>query len=106
MGVFMADFFPPGFWRAAVWLAMVVFTVLGVDMLFGSRLMLSMGRTMNKKIHIDQLVVNALAAFKDKSDREYDTEKSLLHGFGRIVVSAILFVSVFLMFSMLLPRLS
>jgi hypothetical protein len=102
----MADFFPPGFWRAAVWLAMAVFSVLGVDMLFGSRLMLFMSQTMNKKIHIDQMVVSALAAFKDKSDREFDTERSLLYGFGRVVVSGILFVSVFLMFSLLLPRLS
>ncbi len=102
----MADFFPPGFWRGAVLITMCVFSVLGVDMLLGSRLMLFMGHTMNKKIHIDDLVVNALAAFKKKSDREFDTERSLLHGFGRLVVSGILFVSVYLMFSLLLPRLS
>lgn len=102
----MDGFFPPGFWKVAVWLTMALFTVLALDMLFGSRLMLFMGRTMNKKIHIDQVVVNALAAFKNRSDREFDTEKSLLHGSGRMVVSAILFISVFLMFSLLLPKLS
>jgi hypothetical protein len=102
----MADFFPPGFWKGAVMILMCVFSVLGLDMLCGSRLMLFMGHTMNKKIHIDDLVVNALATFKKKSDREFDTEKSLLHCLGRLVVSGILFVSVYLMFSLLLPRLS
>ncbi len=102
----MADFFPPGFWRVAVLATMCVFSILGVDMLLGSRLMLFLGQTMNKKIHIDELVVNALATFKQKSDREFDTERSLLHGVGRFVVSGILFVSVYLMFSLLLPRLS
>ncbi len=102
----MDGFFPPGFWKVAVWFAMAVFTLIGLDMLFGSRFMLLIGRTMNIKIHIDELVVNALTAFKKRSDREFDTEKSLLHGSGRIVVSAILFISVFLMFSLLLPKLS
>ncbi len=106
MGVFMADFFPPGFWKATVLCTMVVLSVLGLDMLLGSRLMIFMGQTMNKKVHIDDIVVKGLAALKNKSDKEFDTESSLLRGVGRIVVSGILFACVYLMFSLLLPRLT
>ncbi len=100
----MADFFPPGFWKVTVMATMVVLSVLGVDLLLGSRLMMFLGHSMNKKIHIDQLVVNALSAFQKKSNREFDTEASLVKGLGRLAVSGIIFLCVYLMFSQLLPK--
>ena len=102
----MPDIFPPGFWKVTVMASMAVFSIVGMDLLFGSRMVTWMSRTMNKKVHIDQLVVNALASLKKSSDLEFNMESTLLRGAGRIVASGILFLCVYLMFAFLLPKLT
>lgn len=102
----MADFFPPGFWKVTVTAAMLVFAVVGLDLLLGARFMMFLGKTMNKQFRVDEVVVKTLAAIKKSSDQEFDTERSLLRGIGRFVASGILFTCVYLMLAFLLPRLS
>ena len=102
----MVDIFPPGFWKVTVIAAMAVFSIVAMDLLFGSRLIGWLSQTMNKKIHIDQIVVNALASLKKSSDQEFNMEGALLRGTGRFVASAILFLCVYLMLAFLLPRLT
>ena len=99
------DFFPPGFWKAVATSGTVVFFVMGVDLLLGARGMAFVGRVMNKKFEVDQIVVRALDAFKKSSDREFDTEHSLMNGRGRLVVSSILILGSAMMLILLVPRL-
>lgn len=100
----MNNFFPPGFWKMVAEIGMVVFFVLGVDLLVGSRLVTHMSRTMNKKFHVDQIVVHALEALKKNSDKEFDVDHSLLHGWGRFVMSGLLLFGGALILFSLLPR--
>ena len=83
----------------------VVFFVIGVDLLLGARGIGALSRTMNKKFHIDQIVVKALDTLKKNSDKEFDTERSLMSGLGRLVVSGVLIVGSAVMFILLVPRL-
>ncbi len=101
----MINIFPPGFWSTTALLGVVLFFVLGVDLLFGARLILSLSKTANRKFHIDQIIINALVELKKGSDREFDVELSLLHGWGRFVMGGLLFFSAFLIAVNLLPRL-
>ena len=100
----MDNFFPPGFWPTVAMIGMVVFFVFGVDLLFGAKFISFMSQTVNKKVHIDQMVINALEELKKKSDREFDMESSLLKGWGRFVVSGLLIFGAALIFFNLLPR--
>ena len=99
------DFFPPGFWKTVAMSGTVVFFVIGVDLLLGARGMALVGRVMNKKFEVDQIVVRALDAFKRGSDKEFDTEHSLMGNRGRLVVSSILIVGSAMMLVLLVPRL-
>ena len=101
----MSDFFPPGFWKAVVASGMVVFFVLGVDLLFGARFVSFLSRYTNRKFHVDQMVVQALNELKKKSDKEFDVDRSLMSGWGRIVMGGLLVFGGAFMLMALLPRL-
>ena len=101
----MVEFFPPGFWKAVAWAGMGVFFVLGADILLGSRLVIFMSRFMNLKFHFDQIVVKALSDLKKNSDKEFDVEAPMLKGWGRFIVSGVLFFGAAIMLVKLIPRL-
>lgn len=96
--------FPPGFWPTVALIGMVVFCVFGVDLLMGAKLMLTIGRVVNKKIEIDRIIMDALSGLKKASDKEYDLDHSLMHGWGRFVMSGLLFFGAALILINLLPR--
>ena len=106
MSEWIAGLFPLTFWKTMVLATMFVFSVVGLDLLLGSHLIIWMGRAMNKKISFDDLVVRGLALLKKNSDQEINTENMLLRGAGRLVAGGILLFWVYLMFSQLLPRLT
>ena len=99
------DFFPPGFWKTVAMSGTVVFFAMGVDLLFGARGMAFLGRMVNKKFHVDQIVVQALDTIKKNSDKEFDTERSLMGGWGRLLVSGVLIVGSAMMLILLVPKL-
>ncbi len=101
----MSDFFPQGFWSTVATIGMVVFFVFGVDLLFGSKLISALSRVVNKKYQVDQVVVHALDELKKMSDREYDMERTLLHGWGRFVMSGLLLFGAAMILLNVLPRL-
>ena len=84
---------------------MMVFVVFGVDLIFGSKLISRMSRVVNRKIQVDQAVVHALQELKKASDREFDMEHALLHGWGRFVMSGLLLFGAGLIMLNLLPLL-
>jgi hypothetical protein len=101
----MENFFPPGFWKTVATLGMIVFFAFGVDLLFGARFVSFISVTLNKKFHVDQAIVQALNDLKKKSDREFDVDRSIMHGWGRFVMGGLLiFGGAFVLLS-LLPRL-
>ena len=99
------DFFPAGFWPAVAMVGMVLFLVFGADLLFGSKLVTFLGRVANRKIQVDQLIIQALSNLKKASDKEFDMDKNLLYGWGRFVLSGLLFFGAALILINLLPRL-
>ena len=101
----MDNFFPPGFWRTVVMLGTTVFVVLGVDLLFGAKLVAFLSKFMNRKFQVDRLIVQALTELKQRSDKEFDVDHSLMHGWGRIVMSGVLIFGSALILTLLLPRL-
>ena len=104
MAEFFRWMFPPEFWRLSVQILMVVLLLIAVDMLTGSKLMHWLGRTLNKVFRVDHHVVELLSRLKRASDVEFNTESLLMHGMGRLVCGGILLLSVFLMYTQLLPR--
>lgn len=100
----MSDFFPPGFWSTVATVGMVVFFIFGVDLLFGSKLVSALSRVVNKRYQVDQAVVQALQELKKMSDREFDMEHALLHGWGRFVMSGLLLFGAALILLNVLPR--
>lgn len=101
----MVDFFPPGFWKTVAMIGMVIFFVLGFDLLMGARFVRLLSRTMNKKFHYDQAIVKVLSDLKKTSDREYDVDAPMLNGWGRFVVSGVLFFGAAIILMNLMPRL-
>ncbi len=101
----MVGFFPPGFWKAVVMVGMVLFFVLGLDLLLGSRLIIFLSQTFNRKFHVDQVVVQALSDLKKTSDKEFDVDPALIRGWGRFILGGLLFFCVILMWMVLMPRL-
>ena len=99
-------FFPVGFWKIAVLIAIAAFSIVGLDLVLGAHFISWLSRTMNKKISVDQQVIDMLAKLKRDSDQEFDMEPTLLRGLGRFVASGILFLCVYLMFAFLLPKLT
>lgn len=94
----MEGFFPQGFWPGVAMIGMVVFLVFGLDLLFGARLVLGMSRLVNRKFQFDQAMIHALERLKKASDREYDMEGPLLKGWGRFVMSGLLFFGASMLF--------
>ena len=97
----MSEFFPHGFWPMVVMIGMGIFTVFGVDLVFGAKLVKNVSRMVNKSFHVDQAVINLLEALKRNSDREYDMENTLLQGWGRFVAGGVLIGAAFLLFNLL-----
>ncbi len=102
----MVDFFPLGFWKIVAMGGMVLLFAIGIDLLLGARVVVFLSQWTNRKFHVDQVVVRALADLKKNSDREYDMEHSLLHSWGRFIASGILLAGAVLMAVFLMPRLS
>jgi hypothetical protein len=105
MDVFFQDLFPPGFWKTVASTGTFVCFFLALDLLLGARVLNFLGRTMNKKFHVDQIVVRALNELKRKSDTEFDTENGLTRGWGRFALSGVLLVGGTMMLFLLVPRL-
>ena len=101
----MVNFFPDGFWPTVALIGTGIFFVFGVDLLFGAKFMRFLGTLVNKKYQVDQAIVNVLQELKKVSDREYDVEQSLMYGWGRFVLSGVLFFSAIMLVVHLLPRL-
>ena len=101
----MVEFFPVGFWKTVAMAGMVLFFILGVDLLLGARMVGAFGRILNQKFQFDQIIVKVLSDIKRSSDREYDVDHSVLNGWGRFVLSGILFFGAVTILMNLLPRL-
>ena len=101
----MDNFFPPGFWKTVALLGMLLFFVLGVDLMLGARCIQSLNKFLNKKFHVDEAVVQALVEFKRKTDKEFDLDKSLMRGWGRFVMSGLLLFGGALILLALIPNL-
>ena len=101
----MDNFFPPGFWRAVAMVGTIVFFVFGVDLLFGARFVSFLSNAVNRKFHVDQVVVQALTDLKKTSDKEFDVDHSLMHGWGRFVMSGLLIFGAAVILMLLLPHL-
>ena len=101
----MVDFFPPGFWKTVAMLGMILFFVLGIDLLVGARLVGFLSRVLNRKYQVDHAIVKVLTELKKNSDREYDVDRPMISGWGRFVVSGILFFGAAIILMNLMPRL-
>ena len=101
----MVEFFPAGFWKTVAMIGMILFIVLGLDLLVGARLVTFLGRTLNRKFHYDEIIVKALSDLKRGSDREFDIDRSILSGWGRFVMSGVLFFGAAIILMNLMPRL-
>ena len=101
----MDHFFPAGFWPGVALAGTVIFLVFGIDLLFGAKFIRFLSTLANRKFQVDQVIVNALQGLKKVSDREYDVEHSLMYGWGRFVLSGVLFFSAIMVVVHLLPRL-
>jgi hypothetical protein len=83
---------------------MIVFFVFGVDLMFGARLVRFLSETANRKFQVDQAIIHALHELKKASDREFDVDSSLIRGWGRFVVSGLLFFGAVMILVNLLPK--
>ncbi len=99
----MAEFFPPGFWSTVCVIGMVVFFLFGVDLLFGAKVMIRISRTLDKKFHVDQAIMQALEDLKRRSDKEFNVDRSLMHGWGRFVMSGLLFFGALMILLNIMP---
>ena len=98
----MADFFPQGFWISVSIVGIVIFLLFGTDLLlFKARFSTSVGRLVNKSFHVDEIVIRTLEGLKKASDHEFNIENSLLGGWGRFVVGAVLIGAAFLLYNLL-----
>ena len=98
----MENFFPHGFWPSVVMMGMALFLVFGLDLIFfKARMVSGLSQYMNKSFHVDQMVIRMLESLKRASDREFDTEPSLLRGWGRSVCGVALIGAAFLLFNLL-----
>jgi len=98
----MTDFFPHGFWSGMAMLWMVIFFLFGVDLLlFRARFVSGLGHFVNKRVHVDQIVIRLLESFKKASDHEVDVEHALLGGRGRLLAGGVLIVAAFLVYKLL-----
>ena len=101
----MVNYFPPGFWKALAMSGMAVFFVLGVDMFLGARIVTFISKTVNKKFNVDRILVQALSELKRTSDKEFDLDRSLMHGWGRFVMSGLLIFGGAIILMSVLPNL-
>jgi hypothetical protein len=106
MDAFFQDLFPVGFWKMIATTGIFICFILALDLLMGAKLLTTLGRSMNKKFHVDQMVVKALEEIQKKSNLEYDTENSLTRGWGRFALSGVLFLGGAMMLMLLVPRLN
>jgi hypothetical protein len=101
----MPNFFPPGFWKTVAELGMLIFFIFGVDLLLGARLVRFLNGSLNKRFQVDQQIINALQDLKKRSDKEFDVDNSLMHGWGRLVMIGLLLFGAALIFLSVLPNL-
>lgn len=101
----MVEFFPPGFWKTVAMLGMILFFILGADLLAGARLTSFLSRTLNRRYQVDQAIAKVLANLQKSSDREYDVDRSMLAGWGRFVISGLLFFGAAMLLLNVMPRL-
>jgi len=100
----MTSFFPVGFWSTVALMGMILFFIFGVDLLFGAKLMRFLSKIVNKKYQVDRTIENALMELKRVSDREFDLDSSLMRGWGRFVMSGLLFFGAVMIMVNVLPR--
>ena len=100
----MFDFIPSGFWAAIAMIGMIIFLVFGLDLLiFRARVIALVGRIVNKRFQVDQMIMNALGELKKTSDREFNVEHSIMTGWGRFVMSGLLLFGAALLMMFVLP---
>jgi hypothetical protein len=98
----MSDFFPTGFWPGMAMFWMAVFFLFGIDLIvFKARFAIGLGQYVNKKVHVDSLVVRMLEALKKGSDTEVMKDSAFLRGWGRFVAGGVLVTAAFLVFRIL-----
>ncbi len=98
----MTDFFPQGFWAGVAIVGIAIFIVFGTDLIFfKARFVTNVSRFVNKSFHVDEAVIRLLENLKKTSDRQFDVEHTLLHGWGRFVAGGVLIGAAFVLFNLL-----
>ena len=101
----MLSFFPPGFWKTVAMTGMIIFFVFGVDMCLGARMVMFLSKVANRTFNVDKVLMQALAELKKTSDKEFDLDRSLIHGWGRIVMGGLLLFGGAVVLMSVLPNL-
>ena len=95
---------PSGFWSTMAFIGMLICLVFSIDLLLGAKLMRFLGLVVNRKYHVDQNISHALQELEKASDREYDLDATLLSGWGRVVMSGLLFVGAIMLLINVIPK--
>lgn len=94
-----------GFWKAVATSGMVIFFIFGLDLMLGGRLITALNKFLNRKYEVDKALVNVLKKVREGTDREFNTDRSLMNGWGRFVMAGLLvFGGLFILIS-ILPQL-
>ena len=101
----MVSFFPPGFWKTVAMMGMTIFFIFGVDMFLGARMVMFLSKVANRTFNVDKVLMQALSELKRTSEKEFDLDRSLMHGWGRIVMGGLLLFGGAIILMSVLPNL-
>jgi hypothetical protein len=74
--------------------------LLGVDMIFGARILSWAGWLLNKSLAFDKALIKTLSTFKGRMDKEVSLEKAIFNTKIRFVLGIILMVLAGILYSL------
>ena len=91
-----------GFWKTMATSGMVIFFIFGLDLIFGGRLITFLNKFFNQRYDVDKDIVKTLKKFQEGTNKEFNTDRALMQGWGRFVMAGLLvFGGIFVLISVL-----
>ena len=91
--------------RNAAMGGVVLFCLVGVDLILGARLMNLLGRTFNKRFDLDKLVLLVLTGFRQGTEAKVmNVDEAMQKARARVFVGVMLLIPAFLLITFVVSR--
>ena len=91
--------------RTAAMGGVVLFCLVGVDLILGARLMNFLGRTFNKRFDLDKLILLALSGFRQGTEAKVmNVDEAMQKARARVFVGVLLLIPAFLLITFVVLR--